>query len=110
MKIRQGFVSNSSTSSFVLVGFDATGLFEDSEELQEKSELMEFDYLIGDEGGCPEGMEYVVGMYLSYWSSEDYGINVKPIDLIGLRNNIMDLRDKLGAKTRIILCEGIQMS
>ena len=77
MKTRAGFVSNSSTSSYVLVGFDAP------EDLVERAKyatgkenewvaLRELGvrWLEGEESGCAEG-ESFIGFLLSRWDQTE---------------------------------------
>jgi hypothetical protein len=62
VKVRSGFVSNSSSSSFVLVGFEIPRNVE-TDDLLEKHKL---SYLSEQD---------VVGMYINYWDSYDFTIS-----------------------------------
>lgn len=66
MKTRQGFVSNSSTSSFVVVG-----IYTDEETAAKVAQYSNVGHYLGDEDGLEEG-EHFVGITLASWNP-DYG-------------------------------------
>ena len=68
MKTRLGFVSNSSTSSFVVIGFR----YDDYPGLEENSNYYKkgFTVLQGTDDGIPEG-QVVVGKQIAGWSDDD---------------------------------------
>jgi len=103
MKGRSGFVSNSSTASFVLLGFDATGIDLDREEVED----MPFSVLWGSEDGCPDGVEQVIGKYLFRCSSDDWASSeVEPLE--DYIRDVERLSDRFGAQTPIMLWSGMQ--
>ena len=94
MKLRSGFVSNSSTSSFIAVGFftkDASfpGWYYDTDcDEHEKIDDLHDDLCIGSE-------EDLWGVNLAYWSDDDY--EIKKIDLGNVdkaRQEVIDLCTK----------------
>jgi len=108
MKTRLGFVSNSSTASFVLVGFVADELVEQfGDEIYERLEDLNVDYLYGLEGGAPRGTELVIGEYLLYISSDDYAAETDSIDWHSIRNKVEELRNELGLSTPIRIYSGM---
>ena len=109
MKARKGFVSNSSTSSFVLLGFDATGLF-DIDDAEALSKRLDFDLTYGEEGGAPEGIDFIVGEFLAMISDEDYGIGPEKIDIFAAIGKVTEIKEKLGAETPILVWTGRMMS
>jgi hypothetical protein len=103
MKGRSGFVSNSSTASFVLLGFDASGIDLDPEEIDD----LPFAVLWGDEDGCPAGVERVIGKYLFRCSSDDWATSeVESLD--DYIRDVERLHDRYGAQTPIMLWSGMQ--
>ena len=98
MKARKGFVSNSSTSSFVFVGFIGDNLnFEDPWEAAEK---VGCDLLYGEEDGLPENIKCVFGKFLLQFSDEDYTEAV-PFDWYTAKNEVEQIRNRLRAKLRL---------
>jgi len=71
MKIRQGFVSNSSSSSFVAIAFNMKDHEKEYEKI-EKKYLWKLDFYLFEtlEDGVPEGNKYV-GQFLAN-QMEDY--------------------------------------
>jgi len=68
MKIRSGFVSNSSSSSFVLIGYqfkEKTFTDEQIEHFHEKYRVLQ-----GEEDGVPRG-KIVIGKFIADVSSDD---------------------------------------
>lgn len=108
MKTRNGFVSNSSTSSFVLVGFlmdegpdyKATirGLFSDVPEDEDEF----WDWLheeapcyvrTGSDDGIPDGKIFL-GRKVA--ETSDYEMPEKNLDLLGVVKELEELRVKMG--------------
>lgn len=94
MKKRHGFVSNSSSASFVLLGFSVGDV--NTEDFWHRG----WDYIYEGEGGAPNGEGIVVGKYLLYVRDEDYPFaNVFDIDPI--MKEVKAMREELGADTPI---------
>jgi hypothetical protein len=106
MKQRKGFVANSSTASFVLVGFVADELAE-REDIYEYLEDLNVDYLYGLEGGAPAGTKLVVGEFLLWISSDDYTAETESLDWHSVRNKVEELRNTLGLSTPIRIYSGM---
>ena len=85
MKTRNGFVSNSSSSSFVIVGIKLEARECDVEKVEKLK--LDYDYLEGE--GC-----FIVGKELSRWSSDSNG-GVKSIDINELQKIAGELTQKL---------------
>ncbi len=106
MKVRNGFVSNSSTASFVLVGFDCTGA-----NLEEKfakdfydiADDLDASYIYEGEGGAPNGVEYVLGKYLAYIHSDESYCTSEQVDVQELMEQVEEIRRKVGLEDREIL-------
>jgi hypothetical protein len=115
MKIRNGFVSNSSSSSFVIVGFKIDKNAEDIEEMLEKlrnkcPDLKKIDYLT-DDG------PYYVGMVLMDVSDEDGGFPPTEMpfeDFQKFRDTLLDnsdvIEEVLGSKPQISIWYGTRAS
>lgn len=122
MKTRQGFVSNSSSSSFVLLGFIPTE--EEIKKLEEKIKLNEsleedddiyeyvYDYLSEkDFYQIGEGdWEGAVGRLISDVSSDSYGEEAEEIDFQTLDEYATKVCEEFGVeKSRIKLYTGTRM-
>lgn len=99
MKKRDGFVSNSSTASFVLLGFDAT-------ELGVKDPWPDDALTGGDEGGCPPGVETVIGKFLFKCSSDDW-CAAEVEDLGQVLAEVEKIREKYGSTQPIKVWSGM---
>jgi hypothetical protein len=110
MNKRKGFVSNSSTASFVIMGFDASGIFDETmygpefkgEDFWELAEELGFDHLYGDEGGAPKGVDYVIGRYIMYVQSDSYSTDDGVVDLDTAREFVEKMRAHFGVEDREI--------
>lgn len=111
MKGRSGFVSNSSTASFVLLGFDASRLLEENIDAWEDDRFYNgdgdalYECLNGSEGGCPPGVDLVIGKYLFLCSSDSYAESTVEI-LQPYLDEVYKLKDKLGVRAPIRLWSG----
>jgi hypothetical protein len=112
MKIRTGFVSNSSTSSFVIVGFLLpkkewthervfNALYPD-QEFDEDSWYETFDndeegraYQDDGDGGAPKG-KVIVGYKVAEYSSEDCDFTEANVDLAEMTDRCNALGEQLG--------------
>ena len=88
MKIRNGFVSNSSSSSFILVGVKLSDITEDQRELLENNSCF------SDVDNCEDPM--AIG---EEWTASDYEIN--SISLSDLNKSATDLKNLLGGNINV---------
>ncbi len=124
MKFRLGFVTNSSTASYVVLGFKIKeGEFDYAKALKNLGAEGEMDperfwdamcdldcaVLYGTEDGLPSNNDHVVGKYIAHISSEDYAESVEA-DLSEFVKPVTDLHRKLGATTPIKLYIGAKMA
>ena len=119
MKIRMGFVSNSSTSSFVLLGFDVSNAVTERAEIRKlvDRELWKENYavLFGEESGVRSG-QTVVGKFLlsissdDYMESEEFDLDAAMTKLQSTIADVSKLRERLGANTPISIYAGTRMS
>jgi len=102
MKVRPGFVSNSSTASFVLLGFDASSMkFDDPDDRYYFFEEMQADHIYEGEGGAPSGIELVVGRFIAYITSDCYESS-KTVDLDAIQKEVESFRGKCGLENQPI--------
>ena len=114
MKIRNGFVSNSSSSSFVILGFTVPhGKYSKQEYLEklydvtswkdeDDMEDMFYDHAHSktfyvanhEEDGAPKGKD-LIGTLMVTWDSEEY-TKTAEYDSAALQTKAMEARDKLG--------------
>lgn len=105
MKIRSGFVSNSSSSSFICIGVDVS----DKPELKEK---FVDGYELSDEGEkvLPENTGYfyyegcgeVIGWELGSGSSDDGSFECQNVDFDELEKYVKKLENVTGIKPRLM--------
>jgi len=108
MKIRAGFVSNSSTSSFVLIGFDASNLGLNMDDIY--SEMYDFDYITSSEGGAPDGVDLVIGKFLLTLSSESSWVASEIYDIGDVVTNVRAIKKELGGDAPIKIYTGMMLS
>jgi len=107
MKIRSGFVSNSSSSSFVCVGVDIS----DQPELKKRF-VDEDNYELSESGekSLPENTEYfyyegcgeVIGWQLGSGSSDDGSFECQDVDFGELKKYADKLEQITGIKPRLM--------
>ena len=107
MKIRNGFVSNSSSSSFVCIGIDIS----DESELRSKF-IDEDNYELSEEGKklLPNHTEYnyyegsgqVIGWVLGSGSSDDGSFECESVDLDELKKYADELEKVTGIKPKLM--------
>jgi len=95
MKIRNGFVSNSSTSSFFLLGVKYDGA--DISSIAQKFSL---DVVENDEG--------IVGFILASVRDDDYDSTEHDFSLDDLTEKVNKLKDVFGPKAKIKLFTGLE--
>lgn len=119
MKLRADFVTNSSTASYVVLGFKIKdGEFDYARALKklgvtDVEEAVFWDALYGldcavlhgREDGLPSDDEHVVGKYIAYFSDDGYA-DPAEIRLRNVFKPVRDLRERLGLITRIKLYIG----
>jgi hypothetical protein len=91
MKIRNGFVSNSSSSSFVWLGIRSD--IKDYEELDKK--VKEF----GLQTNYVESKGHIVGKKLGSWSSDSGGCGITSLSLTELEKVMKDTQAKVNQFT-----------
>lgn len=105
MRLKSGFVSNSSTTSFVFVGFRANDLHikEPYEELGD-----EYDFLYGTEDGLPEDDMLVIGREIFRFDDEDYVTRISGLEEVFAE--VEQMREKLRGTDAITLWAGVRTS
>ena len=130
MKMRNGFVSNSSSSSFVLIGFEVSkdemsmkkyieAMFEEDIDDIDESEAREIywnnydhiQYLDNTEEGAISNERHIIGVYVSEKSDDDYiTTSADGIDIQTTLDKIKDTMIKLGVEKDIKIYHGSRMS
>lgn len=106
MKIRNGFVSNSSSSSFVLLGYkaDVTKQMEDDDDFLYNSG---FDSLSGSDDGVTDGST-IVGKFIADIHDDDYGVNSQELDLQTILDEVTKLKETIPSDEPIKLYTGVR--
>jgi hypothetical protein len=85
MKTRESFVSNSSTCSFIFIGFDVTGLALNEDRI---FSMGAYRYMNHTDNGAPEGKK-LLGYDIAVWDDNDMP-DTTEIDLANL-DKVYDL-------------------
>jgi hypothetical protein len=85
MKIRSGFVSNSSTSSFIMMGFKTDKPYEDLEQYEDDDDIMLEVY----------GGNIAIGIKIAKWCDNDLSLSLSPEELMAYVNKAKELGNKL---------------
>ncbi len=117
MKIRSGFVSNSSTSSFVIIGFDATSLFSDSEDVWEDAENLldekeinaDIQMVVIADSSNDEEEHTIIGKLLFDWDSYE-SVESEGFDFSVVAKEVEAIREKLGVDAPVKLYAGTVQS
>jgi len=97
MKIKIDFVTNSSTTSFVMLGYVIRDQDDERlDKLQEKAEKLGYQLFIGMESGAPDDNSALVGEIIGEASNEDCGFEEKEVDLTELVEKVNQLKIDLG--------------
>ena len=105
MKIRRGYVSNSSTTSFVICGFEINEPEYNKEEtyldevIEEISEKHKCDYINKDS-------IIILGKILAKWDSENNDETYKEVDLETIKAEVERIRREYGSDNLIRLYSG----
>ena len=109
MRYRHFHVANSSSSNFVLIGFDASNLNLSDDQIESIADGRKCNILWGNEGGAPSGVDLVLGYFLSCISTDEWTEpNSFPIDPIIAKT--IELKMYVGADTPILVYEGTMAS
>ena len=104
MKLKTGFVSNSSTTSFVIVGFPHPADSMDDEDFE-----MSVDWVDGDDVEIP-GNLVIIGKYIAKQSSEDWGLETAVFDWQSLVDDVNQIRANLGSDEPVKIYRGTMCS
>ena len=113
VKIRKGFVSNSSTSSFVVIGIDVTEVdsfaTKDWEEWEDWEGLTKWKYQVlrGSECGVTEGRT-IIG--IGVCKAEDCGLTDSITSLADITRMAEELREALGVSGEAKLYCGTRLT
>ena len=96
MKIRNGFVSNSSTCSFLLIGYKVKEPDDQKSDVfyekYEKELKLDYEYIEGEKYN-----EYVVGKMLAWWNDND-AMDTMDISLDELFKIKEEIKQKMNRK------------
>jgi hypothetical protein len=100
MKIKTDFVTNSSTTSYIMLGYSIKVGGRDRVislgELRERAEKLGYQLFEGDEMGAQDNNHVLVGEIIGEMNSENYGFKEKEIDFNDLVKKVKKLKEDLG--------------
>ena len=105
MKIRNGFVSNSSSSSFVIAGILRPSIELTNEKKKHIQSNGKFTLLEGNDDGMPDG-KYILGKIIAEVDSDDGNISEAMYEISDLHDIEKEVQELLGTEDKIKIISG----